>query len=404
MKQPKVRDLDEANYRRALLAYLMGQGLDEGDARAQLANYHFSLPTASRDKDAAHKRRWLVTRFAEEMFDEAILERIRDEIAHRPWAYNGLEGTLRELSGGVLKSVWVFHAGDEADPGNQTEWDWQIGNLARNSAWLIQKLLLKSRTGIAVGWGKTVAESIDAIMPRFAHGRERDNGTGRKKLLVIPTVGTPPGAAPSDVDHSSSQQAANLSEAMNGTSKDCPSLHNTWPVEPPDMNEDERRGFQRANNLPGGGFERIYGSFRGTSAQTPLIDTVDTALTSAGAFHHQSFFLTQLRQTGKIDLDELQTLAEGDLGSALVPKEGMKRDSAEERRFNETLRLLPGIKLAHYRDIAQRAARDPDGAAGVILVVLGQNKAKIALSCIRQQAVSVLVADYHLAAALKKVL
>jgi hypothetical protein len=404
MKQPKVRDLDEANYRRAVLAYLMGQGLDEGAAWAQLPN-HRALSTASRDKDAARKRRWLITRFAEELFDEAVLNRLREDVAHRPWVDNGLEKKLRSLSGGVFKVVWVFHAGDVADPGNnQTEWDWQIGNLARNSAWLNQRLLLKSRTGIAVGWGKTVGESIDAIVERFAQGRDRDKANVRKKLLVIPTVGTPPGAAPSDLDHSSTQQASNLSEALNGASTDCPSLANTWTVLPPDMTEDERRGFLRANNLPGGGFERIFAASSQGAGTKPLIETVDTAVTSAGAFHHESFFLNQLREIGKIDMVELQTIADGDLGSALVQTEGTKRDKALQRRFDEVLRLLPGIKLAHYQAIAQRAAKDPDGPAGVIMVALGANKAKIALRCVREQAVSTLVIDYHLAAALKTLL
>jgi len=407
MKDQKLHHLDDTDYRRALLASLMAQGLDEGAAWEKLPDQRRSTSTASRDKGAAEKKRWLVTRFAEELFDEALLAKIRKDTAHHAGTRDELEKELRELSCGVLKSVWVFNAGEEAKPKDQAEWDWQIGNLARNSDWLIQKLLLQSQTGIAVGWGKTIAESIAAVASRFKRGLGETKGNGRKKIAVIPTVGTPPGASPSDLEHSSTKLAANTSEAINGTSNDCLSLDNTWIVIPPELkNEDQRWGFLMANyRLPGGGFERIFGRPNHPEGQTPLIEVVDTALTSAGGFHNESFFQKQLVDTGGVPLDELKELAAGDIGSALISHEQIRGHSELEGRFAEILRLLPGIRLSHYRNIARRAAaHGDDGPAGVVLLALNGNKAKIALNCVRHQAVSVLVIDYHLAASLKALL
>jgi hypothetical protein len=402
MKDQKLNDLNDADYRRATLAYLMAQGLDEGEAWGRVPN-HLSTPTAARDKDVAEKRRWLVTKFGEELFGQGVLDKIREDIAHHPWV--DLERELRELSGGVLKSVWVFNAGNVAEPKDQSEWDWQIGNLALNSDWLIQRLLLQSQSGIAVGWGKTIAESITAVADRFRRGLGETRVNGRKRILVIPTVGTPPGASASDMEHSSTKQAANASEVINGNWKEGISLDNQWIVIPPDLSEDERRGFLRANQLAGGGFETIFGLPNHPQGRRPLIEVVDTALTSAGGFHVESFFLKQLAQAGKVPLDELKDLAAGDMGSALISNEKVKGDRKLEQRFSQILHLLPGIRLSHYQDIAGRAAdHGTEGPAGVILIALNGNKAKIALNCVRHKAVSVLIIDYHLADSLKSLL
>lgn len=399
----KLNDLNPSDLRRVELAYSMGQGLDEGEAWERVPN-RLSNATAARDKISAEKRRWLEMRFAEERFDQDVLDRVREDIDHEPWKVE-LEDVLQKLSGGVLKSVWVFNAGGVKEPADQTEWDWQIGNLARNSAWLVQKQLLKSRSGIAVGWGKTIAESIDAVAARFKRGVGEARAHERKKILVIPTVGTPSGGPATDVEHSSSKQAANLNEAINGTWKDCISLENSSCVMPPDLSDEQREGYLRATRMVGGGFEKIYGLPNHSQDQKPLIETVDTALTSAGAFHVESFFLKQLVQTGGVPLSTLKDVAAGDMGSALIPDERINGNSKLEEGFNQILRLLlPGIRLSHYQGIARRVAGRSDGPAGVILVALNGNKANIVLNCVRHQAVSVLVIDYHLAHSLKLLL
>src|SRR5258708_2380451 len=163
MTLQKSQHLDEADYRRALLAYWISQGLNDEDAAAKVpaGMSKVSPSTTSRDKDAARKRRWLITRFGEEQFEPAVLDDLREDAHHIPW--NKLETDLKSFSGGILKGIWVFQSGDEAIPTSQVEWDWQMGNFARNSDWLILRLLLRSQSGIALGWGKTIANSIIAV-------------------------------------------------------------------------------------------------------------------------------------------------------------------------------------------------------------------------------------------------
>lgn len=395
MAKEKYRSLDKIDYRRALLAYLIGQGLSDGDAWARLpAELSIGRAGAARDIKTAEIRRWLVRQFDEERFEEVILDQIREEVHHRPC--HELETELRAMSGGVLKGIWVFNSSDKREPASQVEWDWQMGNLARNSDWLILRLLLQSKSGIAVGWGKTIAHSIIAVAELMKRkGRARTNG--RKNLVIIPTVGTPPHASPEDLEKSSTKLAANLSDAINGTWKNSLSLENVWPIMPAGLSGDERKGFLKAILLPAN-YEAIFGNPDSARRKPPLIDVVDTCLTSAGAFHTDSYFLNELVRTGKVSREELMRLASGDIGSALVPSKEVEHCQQNQERFGQILNLLTGIRLTHYQSIARRAAQtnDPQSPAGVILCALNGNKANIVLELIRHQAVSTLVADYHL--------
>src|SRR5207249_178825 len=176
--------------RRALLAYLISQGLSDKQAAKKVpAGMSKSRSTTSRDKTEARNRRWLITRFVEEQFEPAVLDDLREDAHHIPWTK--LEADLKSLSGGILKGIWVFQSGDKAMPTSQIEWDWQMGNFARNSDWLILRLLLRSQSGIALGWGKTIANAIIAVAERIKSEKEA-RPHSRRKITIIPTVGTPP--------------------------------------------------------------------------------------------------------------------------------------------------------------------------------------------------------------------
>jgi len=403
MTTHKYQNLEKVDYRRALLAYLIGQGMSDGNAWAKLSpDLSVSRAGAARDIKMAEMRRWLIKRFNEDVFEEALLDEIREDVHHRPWL--DLETALRDMSGGVFKSIWVFYSGDNEKPNSQVEWDWQMGNLAGNSDWLILRLLLRSKSGIGVGWGKTIAHSIVAAADRIKR-KEKGRPNGRKILPIIPTVGTPPGVSHDDLEKSSTKMAASLSEAVNGTWKNVLSLENVWPVLPAGLSEDEKRGFWQAILRPGN-YEAIFGHPNGFQSKTPLVRVVDTILTSAGAFHTDSYFLKELVYTGEVSKKELTRLASGDIGSALVPNKKAENDPEDKKRFDKILDLLTGIRLVHYQNIARRAAesKDPQSPAGVILCAINGNKAKIVLDLIRHQAVSTLIIDYHLVATLKGIL
>lgn len=404
MTRQKYQHLDKVDYRKALLAYLTGQGFNQSQAAAKLSReLTVGAAQVARDIHEAEMRRWLSTQFAEELFEQDLLAALREDAHHRPWL--DLEAELRHLSGGVLKSIWVFNSSDEGKPTRQTEWDWQMGNFARNSGWFILKLLRSSKNGIALGWGKTIANVIEAVFARLHSNREREDGpNGRKNHLIIPTVGTPPGTSHDELERSSTRLAESLSEALNGTWKNVLSLEGVWPVLPGGLSKDQRIALLKL--IRQGSYKMIFGPPDNSSSETPMIRVVDTILTSAGAFHTEAFFVKELINTGSVSKKDLLRLAAGDIGSVLIPREGIENNSRDQERFNQILSLCTGISLADYQDIARRAAAKDDwhSSVGVILCALNGNKAEIVLNLVHRQAVSVLVVDYHLANGLKSLL
>jgi hypothetical protein len=411
MTTQKHQHLDQVDYRRALLAYLISQGFSYKQASGKLPEEMRKLAasTVHRDKETAKIRRWLITRFAEEQFEQAVLDALKEDAHHRPWLK--LEADLRKLSGGVLKSIWVFYSGDKEKPDSQTEWDWQIGNFARNSDWFILKLLLSSQSGVALGWGKTIATSIIAISERIRQDNcmRQEMGVkpkGRKKppLPIIPTVGTPPGVPPDDLEKSSTKLTQKLSEAMPGTWKSVWSLEGVRPVLPAGLNDIERKAILKF--IRPGALKTIFGDPDDPGSEPPLIRTVDTVLTSVGAFHVEQYFVKELISTGHVSKKELIYLALGDIGGVLVPREETEKNLRDKDRFDHILKLWTGISLADYQDIAERAAANnaPHSPAGTVICALNASKAEIVYELVRRKAVSTLVVDYHLANRLKSLL
>jgi DNA-binding transcriptional regulator LsrR (DeoR family) len=395
----------EIDYCRALLAYLISQGFNHQQAAEKLPEYMGKLPPAriARYVDTARKRRWLETRFNEEQFPPAVLENIREDAHHTPWI--DLEKNLQTLSGGVLKELWVFESSDKANPGNdQAEWDWQMRNFAGNSAWLILQLLLRSQSGIGLGWGKTIANAILEVANRVK-SEKRARPRRRKKITIIPTVCTPPSTIPDDLAISSTKLARTLSEAITGTWDDVLSLENISPVLPPGLEGERRSGFFQAN-LIRGHYKAIFGDPDGPQNETPLIRTIDTILTSAGSFHVDTYYMKELVEIGKVTKKELTKLSLGDIGGVLIPGNAVENDPKNKARFVEILNLWTGPKLEDYQNVARRAAANDaeDAPAGVILCALNGNKANIVLNLVRLQAVSMLVIDCHLANSLQRLL
>jgi hypothetical protein len=386
MTLQKPQHLSEIDYRRALLAYLISQGLNHQQAAEKLPEHMGKLPPA----------------FGEELFAPAVLNKIREDAHHTPWI--DVEKNLQTLSGGVLKELWVFESGDAVNPGNdQAEWDWQMGNFARNSAWLILQLLRRSQSGIALGWGKTIANSILEVAEKIK-SETKAKPRRRKKITIIPTVGTPPSTTPDDLETSSTKLARTLSDAINGT-WNVLSLDNIWPVSPPGLEGERRLGFFQANLIKGH-YKAIFGDPEGSESDPPLIRTVDTILTSAGAFHIDSYYMKELVETGKVNKKELTKLSLGDIGGVLIPGDAVENDAKNKARFIEILRLWTGPKIEDYQNVARRAAASNSlsAPAGVILCALNGNKAKVVLNLVRLKAVSVLVVDCHLANSLQRLL
>ncbi|MGA3401050.1 MAG: hypothetical protein ABSC95_17680 [Acetobacteraceae bacterium] len=374
---------------------LLGQGLSQAAAIEQMGG-KINVDKAHRLKELAEQQGQIVTKLNEEEFPPDRLRAIRELASNAPWV-SGLQKRLREESGNVLKEVWVFHAGRTRHPGDELEWARQIRTFYRNATWLVEALLQRSQTGILVAWGKSIKAPIDEMGYRSRMGYAEWKPRRNKLLPVIPAICTPPGMPPTDIEHSATKLAMRLSEIINGTSKECLSLDNGWPVLPPGLDDREREGFLRAHCLGAPGYKAIFGLANDPRREAPLIEAVDTALSGAGQFHNDSFFLQQLEKTGLVSRNELKRLAVGDLGGGLVQSDEARDHPHLNNRFNKVVNQLLGVRLDHYQEIAARAAKGtPNGPAGVILTAINGNKANIVLNCVRKKAVSYLLVDSHL--------
>jgi DNA-binding transcriptional regulator LsrR (DeoR family) len=405
MKKLGLEAISAAKLKKIKLAYLMGQGLTQNEAQGKL---NIKNPVeAHRAKKEALKNDWLRMQFNEDYFEDDLLTEIREDANHRQW--QNLQSRLNLISEGTLKSIWVFYSGDNTNPDNDLEWDFQIRNLARNSSGLILKMLLNSKSGVGVAWGKTVSNVVVAIEERLKL-EILAKSTSQRKIQIIPTVGTPPSISDEVIEKSSTRLAKNLSEALNGTRDNVPSLKNADPVLRGGLSEEERRGYCFAIE-DHSDYEKIFGKLNDSQKELsqgkkPLIKVIDTILTSCGAFHSESYFQNQLIARGGLTGDYLKRHFKGDIGSALIPSGIVINNTQDKKKFENMLNLLTGINLGDYQEIARRATKntDPNPPSGVILTAINDNKANIVLDCVKHKAVNVLIVDYHLANTLTSLL
>jgi DNA-binding transcriptional regulator LsrR (DeoR family) len=125
---------------------------------------------------------------------------------------------------------------------------------------------------------------------------------------------------------------------------------------------------------------------------------MDTFLAAVGSATDPGRFLSKavldyygLREK---ELDEFLRAVVGDLGGAVIPKQGREEDKSLEE-FNEH---WMGISLEHVRSCARRSATD--GTPGVIGVACGREKVDIVKACMREEIVNEFFIDDDLANAL----
>jgi hypothetical protein len=361
-----------------------------------------SIPTVARDLQEAESDEWIVTRFAEDKLGLEGLSVVREKIHHAPW--QALEDKLKDMSGGVLKHLWVFPSGSRTEPpSTKANWDKWLKRFANNASWFTNEQLSRSQECVAVSWGKTVASMIDGLFSRW--GRlERASQSARKAIKVIPTAGDPLGDKDVDLNNASTHLAVKLNEYLNGPGKQqVPSLEGIPSVIPERFKSADKLIVIREYIRTMRSYKDIFGDPNDVGKSPPWIKRVDTVLTSAGSFHSWVVFKSQLTNVGGVSKDELDKLASGDIGGVLIPRAEVENNPRDMAKFEQISSLWTGVELGDYQRIAQKAANisSPNGPSGVILCVIGQNKVDIVFDLItRVKVVNTLVCDEAIALAL----
>jgi DNA-binding transcriptional regulator LsrR (DeoR family) len=145
-------------------------------------------------------------------------------------------------------------------------------------------------------------------------------------------------------------------------------------------------------------YQLIFGS------KSPLIDKVDTLLTSAGnARRPMGFINEELLRAGstehqKLTAARLEALVVGDVGGVLIPRPGLsKADCAEVKALAA---MWTGVRRTHLERIAKQAYKSK--RPGVIVVAVGVDRAEIIAEAVRLGLVNELIVDRPLAEALTR--
>ena len=338
-------------------------------------------------------------RFLRETFDESCVTRdeldaMRMHSSRDPYAE--LQRRLSERSGGYLKDLRVFYSAPSAAKKNT--WGAHIARFADNCAWYTRGQLDHARTGIAVSWGATIFEVLEALK-RHQLPRGGDARRSFRPVVVIPTVGDPLGASRDVGGISSTKLAQELSSLLTGSSNGVPSLEGIRPVLPRSFSEEKRKTIWEYIELTKG-YGEVFGSRDKEGASAGKLATVDAILTGAGAFQSWMKWGSEVMVDAGVPVTELKGFCVGDIGGYLLPLERIDRDSAAKARYDELTSLWTGISLQHFKAVADRAANGT--APGVLLCAIGANKARVVHDLVvRFRAVNRLVVDQHLVKALE---
>lgn len=377
MQAGRLSDLHPLDQRRLLMTFMRAQGmtLKEACTWLGLLSIHVKENVAVSDLHQAGFDKWIITRFARELFKEELVKEISGRTHHEPW--RGLEAALQQQPGSVLKHLRVVYSGAKKEP-REHQWPAIIDRFGHNAAWLVRGFLEESRR-VAVCWGTTVAKVVDGLESL----KISVDPWRQKRISVIPTAGQPLGQHFRNADIDSTTLARRLSTYFNGPSlNQVPSLDNVWPVIPRKYRESKDvKDFLRDIDS----HRKIFGD--GPQDKNALLSNADTILASCGSFHNWKTFVAEW-MSGDPGVD-VTNVAIGDIGGAIIPN-----PRVPSKEFDAIASLWTGISLDHFKLVAGRIP-------GVILCAIGQNKGAVALELVRRGLVTVLVVDNELARAIE---
>ena len=269
--------------------------------------------------------------------------------------------------------------------------DVRLQELAQRLAPLLNSLLLKRSSKIGVSWGTTLGAAIEALRPEPGHSVAKTH-----HLFFVPICGEPWGAP--HREKSSSYLAGQLDQYISHGQGHFLSLAGVPAVIPLRFHNKQgdhkviRHFFQEAT-----AFGEIFGRESDTSAkscnQAPMVETLDTILTSVGAVDKPWRMCgRKLCETGGIPEQRFSDLVLGDLAGVLIPRNEATAKASDYQRIEAA---WTGIRRCHLEKIAKHAS--PNGSPGVVVIAIGHNKAKLLHTVIRQGLVNQVFCDEDLA-------
>jgi DNA-binding transcriptional regulator LsrR (DeoR family) len=336
------------------------------------------------------------TRFASERVSAE--ERARVEAKLRTEPLRQISSKIHALAPG--KPIPTFHVYPcHSRNTSPVAWRHRIQEFSNDCADDLLKVLV-SASVIGVAWGEMVANAVGAMQRVQQERRERRPSD----QTIIPLLGEPLGR--NITQYSSSILASKLAETLNPKPAQTPdpkseprSTLSLAPVPafiPEGMTRAEINAIRKFIGKIGA-YGEIYGAdergSRGEDKSLLWIDRVDTILTSISREEQPlGFDDDRLIHAAGIRRDRLNGLVIGDLCGVVIPRPNL--DSQSKKEIKNIMARWTGIKVNHLEACAMRANK---GAAGVIVLAIGSNKASVVYEALRRGLIQHLFMDEDLA-------
>lgn len=264
-------------------------------------------------------------------------------------------------------------------------------DFGESAAGYATELLLRSTRCVGVSWGTTVANLVTGIGSYCRRGARE-----RKPITFLPLCGEPLGSTGS-TNCSASTLATSLDDIFNGGSVRNYLLGAVPALIPRVFVTKEIAVIQKLMGHVEAYKKIFIGKANGNIPEEPLIDTVDTILTSLGAEDTAlAWGEDELGRTAGFSRADLKKLIIGDISGVLIPKPNLSK--ADKAELSEIQQRWTGISEDQISNCAKRAERNKRARpAGVVVSTIGQNKADIVIECLKRCLVNHLLIDQDLA-------
>ena len=332
-----------------------------------------SQPHVSRLLAHAQKQKYLIVteRFAEEQFSADWIQQM-DELLAPP----ALSEALRvycDTHGYIQPNIRVFESGS-----GQTESAMmhRRNRFGRTASGRLAELLAKANT-VGVAWGRTIRALVDGVA---ASNRLVDSS---HKIEFLPVCAE--FVKLTQRGYSASRLAELLDDIYNDGKGETVSLTGFPAFIPRAYDADMQRSIrQLVSDTPS--HAHVF------SGNDPLVARMDMLISSVGSSDRPLIgALEELMHAGQVSAEQIGELIVGDLSGILIPREGL---SPTDHALVEDLnRMWTGLQIEHVRDLAARAANDPQ-VAGVVIIALQAERGDAILELIRSGLVNELIIDH----------
>lgn len=259
----------------------------------------------------------------------------------------------------------------------------------------IQQVFLRASL-VGVTWGRTIRNLVDLLVQTIATPIRANDPVG-----FVPLCGEPLKDRIDPLAYSSSNLVAELNRLVNGPKTPPPPSLAGVPAFIPEGYTPAQVKVIRSFIGQVAGYGDVFGE--GNDGKEPLVDRVDTILTSLGVVEsdYRGIFLKERVELRDITEKDLIEMALGDIGGVIIPRKNLGKH--RDKQIEDMDQRWTGLQRHHLERCAAAAG---DSRPGVVVLARGATcpgqRAAVVCRCIEFGVINELIIDQHLAEALDR--